>query len=63
MIIPLLTYWNEKELVCCCPKANRCRKERGCEELDFTLNPYSGLNECMKHNSYTRHKGAIQQRR
>jgi len=63
MKIILLTQWKEKELVCCCPLINKCNKNHGCEELDFTLDNSFNMNDCMKHPSYTRHRGAIQQRR
>jgi hypothetical protein len=63
MKVTLLTKWKDKELVCCCPLINRCNKEHGCEELEFVLNPYSDINECMSQRTYKRVKGAMTQRR
>jgi hypothetical protein len=63
MKVKLLTKWKDKELVCCCPVINKCNKEHGCEELDFTLNPYDGIKECMGHDAYKRCNGRVQQRR
>lgn len=60
--ITLLTFWKDKELECCCPPKNRCSKDKGCELLEFTINPYTGVKECMKHSSYKRSKGAIKQK-
>jgi hypothetical protein len=61
--VTLLTYWRNKELECCCPVKNRCKKDKGCEELDFTLDPYEGIKECMKARSYKRNSnGAIEQK-
>lgn len=60
--ITLLTFWKDNELECCCPIHNKCSKDRGCEELEFTINPYTGIKECMKHDSYKRSNGAIKQK-
>ena len=63
MKVTLLTMWKDKQLVCCCPLINKCNKNHGCEELDFTLDPYASVNECMKHDSHIRVNGRVQQRR
>ena len=64
MKVTLFTKWINKELVCCCPVCNKCLKEHGCEELEFFINPYGDINECMKERSYIRGKhGAIRQTR
>ena len=64
MKFKLLTKWKDKELICCCPSSNKCSKDHGCEELDFILNPYDGIEECMREHSYERSKGgAIHQKR
>ena len=57
------TKWKNDELVCVCTQQGKCNKNHGCEELDFILDNSINVNDCMKHTSYTRHKGAIQQRR
>lgn len=57
-----MTYWHNKELVCCCPIANQCLKNHKCEELEFILDPYADTERCMRHDSYRRKKGgAIRQ--
>lgn len=61
MQFKLLTKWHEKELVCCCTIKNKCSKEHGCEELEFTLDPYQDIQSCMKHDSYKRTGRAIKQ--
>lgn len=59
----LLTKWIDKELVCCCPVKNKCMKDHNCEELEFTLDPYADIQECMKERSYKRNsRGAIVQK-
>jgi hypothetical protein len=58
----LLTEWKEKELICCCLVNNKCCKHNVCEELEFTLDPYEGVVECMKQRSYRRVRGALKQR-
>ena len=63
MKIELYTLWREKDLVCVCTKDGKCRKERNCELLEFNLNKYDGIEECMKHDSYMRVKSRIQQKR
>jgi hypothetical protein len=62
MKFKFLTEWSEKELVCCCLVKNKCDKNHNCEELEFTLNPYEGVVECMKERSYRRVRGALKQR-
>lgn len=57
MKFKLLTQWKGKELVCCCPVKNKCMKNHGCEELEFTLDPYEDIKQCMKHDSYKKCKG------
>jgi len=61
--IKLYTQWKNGEVVCTCPITNKCKKEHGCELLDFTLDSYADMRECMKHDSYARVKGAMSQRR
>jgi len=61
--LKLLTYWKDENLECCCPSHNRCNKNHGCEELEFTLDPYADSKECMKHDSHIRINGRVQQRR
>ena len=63
MKVKLMTYWKNKELTCCCPINNKCSKDHNCEELEFTLNEYEGIEECMRERSYKRVKGALRQRR
>jgi len=63
MKITLYTQWKDGKIVCTCPPCNKCNKERGCEELDFILDNSFNMNDCMKHPSYIRHKGALTQRR
>lgn len=63
MKIKLYTQWKDGVVVCTCPIINKCNKNHGCEELDFILDNSVSISDCMKHDSYTRHKGAIQQRR
>lgn len=63
MKITLYTQWKNGVIVCTCPPSNKCNKNHGCEELDFILDDSIDVNDCMKHDSYTRHRGAIQQRR
>jgi len=50
MKIKLLTQWINKELVCCCPLKNKCRKDHNCEELEFTLDQFKGIKECFKND-------------
>lgn len=52
-----MTYWRDKEVVCCCPIKNQCNKNHNCEKLEFTLDPYEGVENCMKERSYKRVKG------
>lgn len=52
-----MTHWRDKELVCCCPVNNQCLKNHNCEELEFTLDTYGGIAQCMKGRSYIRTKG------
>jgi len=61
MKVKLLTKWLDKELVCCCPIINKCNKNHGCEELDFILNPYDDIEECMGHSAYRKTKGITKQ--
>jgi len=64
LIIKLLTYWKDGVLECTCPTKNKCNRQGlKCEELDFTLNPYADVHECMKHDSHIRVNGRVQQRR
>lgn len=64
MKIKLLTKWLNNELVCCCPIINQCSKKHDCEELEFILNPYDDVQDCMTHSAYKREKGgAISQKR
>ncbi|MBU3176077.1 hypothetical protein KPL47_06810 [Clostridium estertheticum] len=63
MKVTLLTKWFGDKLVCTCPLCNRCRKDLGCEELDFITDDSFNANECMKHTSYNRVKSRMQQRR
>lgn len=58
----LMTHWRNQELVCCCPVKNQCSKDHGCEELEFILNPYDGIGECMRERSYKRINGALRQK-
>jgi len=50
------------ELVCVCTQKGKCLKNHGCEELDFILDDSFNMHDCMKHTSYTRHRGAMKQR-
>ncbi|MGE5627815.1 MAG: hypothetical protein ACM3X7_06825 [Solirubrobacterales bacterium] len=59
----LMTKWREKELVCCCPIKNQCSKNHGCEELEFNLDPYADVSECMQGRAYKRVNGAMRQTR
>jgi hypothetical protein len=55
--IKLLTQWRDKEIVCCCPLINRCRKDHNCEELMFTLDPpfnKQDILECFKNDEKKR---------
>lgn len=61
MKIKLLTKWHEKEMVCCCPPKNRCSKDHRCEELEFILDPFADIEECMGHDAYRRGKHGIRQ--
>jgi len=61
--IKLLTYWKDKNLECCCPSHRGCNKNHGCEELDFILDPYADMQECMSERSYIRVNSRMQQRR
>lgn len=63
MRITLMCKWKDTEIVCTCPVINKCNKNHGCEELDFILDNSINMNDCMRHTSYSRHKGAMQQRR
>lgn len=63
MKVTLFTKWKDGELVCTCPLINKCNKNHGCEELDFTCNPYADSKDCMKHDSHIRVNGRVQQRR
>ena len=62
MKVQLYSYFKDNEIECCCPPKNKCSKDKGCELLDFTLDPYADIKECMKHSSYKRNKGAIKQK-
>ena len=62
MKVKLLTKWNNKELMCCCPINNKCSKDHHCEELEFVLDEFGDIEECMGERSYKRVKGAIRQR-
>ena len=57
------TNWKDGELVCACTQDGKCNKNHGYEELEFILNSYTDINECMKHDSYMRVKSRMQQRR
>jgi hypothetical protein len=62
MKVKLMTKWRNNELECCCPVKNQCLKNHNCEELEFILDQYEGINDCMKSRSYKRNKnGAIKQ--
>jgi hypothetical protein len=63
MKLKLLTKWENKELICCCPLKGQCLKNHGCEEMEFHWDPYANPEQCMNHESYARVKGSIQQRR
>ena len=63
MKIAFYTLWKNGVIICSCIPCNKCRKERGCELLDFILDNSFSANKCMSHTSYTRHKGAMSQRR
>jgi len=63
MKITLYTQWKDGEVVCTCPQINKCKKERGCELLDFVIDNSFSANDCMKHTSYNRVKSRMQQRR
>jgi len=63
MKIKLYTQWKDGEIVCTCPECNKCNKNHGCELLDFTLDPYADMRECMGHDSYIKVKSRMQQRR
>jgi hypothetical protein len=63
MKVKLFTKWKDGEIVCTCPLINKCNKDHGCEELDFILDPYAGIKECMKHSSYERVNGKVHQKR
>jgi hypothetical protein len=56
------TRWKDKELKCSCLYGNpTCDRFRSCEVLEFTLNPYDGVEQVMKERSYKRDKGSIKQ--
>jgi hypothetical protein len=52
MIIQLNTHWRNGKLVCVCTKDGKCRKDHGCELLEFTLEPYNkkDILECFKND-------------
>jgi hypothetical protein len=57
------TKWQAKELECACLVFNPlCDKNKGCEELELTLNPYEDIEECMRERSYKRVGGALRQK-
>lgn len=64
MKVTLNTKWIGKEIECVkSPSFCQACKDRGkCEELDFKLNQYEGVEDCMKHDSYKRVKGAIRRK-
>lgn len=45
--------WDKKELKCACLYGNAaCDRDKTCEVLELTLNPFDGAKECMKGRSY-----------
>lgn len=56
-----MTKWYNDEIVCICTLNKKCKDAVKCEELDFKLDPYASLEECMSTRSYKRRNGAIRQ--
>lgn len=56
------TRWNENILKCACLFGNpACDRYKKCEVLELILEPYTDIEKCMKHRSYKRIRGKIQQ--
>lgn len=56
------TRWIEKKLECACLFGNPgCDRFRKCEVLEFIFKPFDDIKECIGHDSYKRHRGAIKQ--
>lgn len=57
------TKWEDNNLVCSCYIKNpQCDNYKSCEELEFILDTYDGIQECMNNRKYKRERGVIKQR-
>lgn len=56
------TKWESNQVVCICTLGKRCIHANDCEELEFKLNKYDGIKECMDQRKYKREKGAMKQK-
>lgn len=51
------TRWENEKVACVCTLNHKCIHAIDCEELDFKLDKYDGIAECMKQRSYNRGRG------
>ena len=57
------TKWENNKLACSCYIKNpQCDRYKECEELEFNLDIYGGIHECMNHRKYKKERGVIKQR-
>lgn len=61
MKFKFFTKWQTNEICCICLSTKKCDQKKNCEELDFTLNPYDGIKDCMKEDYHKRNHGALRQ--
>lgn len=56
------TKWENNKIACVCTLGKKCVHVATCEELEFKLNIYDGIKDCMKERSYKKVHGAIKQK-
>ena len=55
------TKWINNEITCICTLNKHCAFTKDCEELDFHLNKYEGINDIGEGRVYKKVNGRIKQ--
>jgi len=56
------TKWEDNSIACICTLSKKCSHAKECEELEFKLNKYDGIKECMSQRKYRKENGVYKQK-